>query len=93
MAEKKIKDDVKELRKLAESKKLVIGTDRTLKCLKQDKLSKIYLSSNCPEKVESEIRHFSGLQKLDVEKLNYSNEELGTVCKKPFPISVLSVLK
>ena len=36
---------------LKNSKRLVFGTDRSLKLLKNDKLEKIYLANNCNESV------------------------------------------
>jgi large subunit ribosomal protein L30e len=83
----------KDIRKLITSKKLIIGSDRALKLLKLNKLSRILLSSGCSKKIKSEIKHLANLQKLEIEDLRYNNEELGTICKKPFPISVLSILK
>lgn len=90
---KTTKDTSKDIRKLITSKKLIVGSDRALKLLKQDKLSRILLSSGCSERIKSEIKHLARMQKLEVSILKYSNEELGTICKKPFPISVLSILK
>ena len=83
----------RDLRKLLTSNKLVIGSDRTLSLLRQNKLSAIILSSNCSEKIKAEIEHYSAMQKLEIEHSKHNNEELGTICKKPFPISILSVLK
>ncbi len=71
--------------------KVVIGTQRVLKLLKQGKLKKIYLSSNCPDKVLSDIQYYSKMTKVAVVKLKKPNDELGTFCKKPFSISVLGV--
>ena len=60
-------DDIK---KALDAKKLVIGTDKTIKNLK-----------------------FGKIAKIEFNILNKSNEELGIVCKKPYSISVLSILK
>lgn len=85
--------DVAEIRKLLKSKSLIIGSERTLKNLKLGKVSKVYVSSNCSEKTEGAIEHYSKLSNTNVVKLKYPNDELGTVCKKPFSISVLSAMK
>ncbi|MBL7054783.1 ribosomal L7Ae/L30e/S12e/Gadd45 family protein [Candidatus Woesearchaeota archaeon] len=82
-----------ELKKLLKENNPVIGTDKTIKSLKRGKISKVIITSNCPEKVQEDIEHYSGLAKAEVLKTKYPNDELGVICKKPFAISVLSILK
>jgi large subunit ribosomal protein L30e len=82
-----------EFRKLLGSESLVIGTERTMKNLKTGKVERVFLSSNCPQKIENDLNHYASLGKVEVVKLQYPNDELGIVCKKPFSISVLSLLK
>ncbi len=93
MIEKAVDKDVAEIRKLLKSKSFIIGSERTLKNLKLGKVSKVYVSSNCSEKTKDAIEHYSKLSKVKVVKLKYPNDELGILCKKPFSISVLSVMK
>ena len=82
-----------EFKKLLKSKPIVIGTERTVKNLKKGRIEKIFLSSNCPANVEKDLSYYAPLGKADVVKLQYPNDELGVICKKPFSISVLSILK
>jgi large subunit ribosomal protein L30e len=82
-----------EIRKLLKSEKLVIGTDNTMKQLKKGKLQKILLASNCEEKTEKDIEYYAKMSETEVVKTDILNDELGTICKKPFSISVLGVLK
>lgn len=82
-----------EIKKLLKEKKLVIGTERTLKNLKLGRVDKVILTSNCPEKIQKDIEYYAGLGKAESIKIKYPNEELGIMCRKPFAISVLSILK
>jgi len=82
-----------EIKKLVKTKNLVIGTERTIKNLKLDRVEKIIISSNCAENVINDLSHYAGLSKAETVKVNYPNDELGIICKKPFSISVLSILK
>ena len=82
-----------EIKKLVKTKNLVIGTERTIKNLKLGKVEKIIISSNCAEKVVDDLNYYVGLSKAETLKVNYPNDELGVICKKPFSISVLSILK
>jgi len=82
-----------EIKKLIKSKNLVIGTERTIKNLRLGKVDKVILSSNCSEKVVNDLNYYASLSKAETIRLPYPNEELGVICKKNFPISVLSILK
>ncbi|MBS3097772.1 ribosomal L7Ae/L30e/S12e/Gadd45 family protein [Candidatus Woesearchaeota archaeon] len=94
MAKKEVSDKIiLEIKKLSKSKNLIIGTERTIKNLKLGRLKKVFTSSNCPEKVKGDISYYGKLAKTEIVPLKYPNEELGTICKKPFPISVLGLMK
>jgi large subunit ribosomal protein L30e len=82
-----------EIKKMLKEKNLVIGTERTIKNLKLGKVEKVIVTSNCSEKTQKDIEYYAGLGKAEVLKIKYPNEELGIMCKKPFAISVLSILK
>ncbi|MFH1642309.1 MAG: ribosomal L7Ae/L30e/S12e/Gadd45 family protein [Nanoarchaeota archaeon] len=86
-------NNLTELKKLLKSKEIIIGTERTLKSVKLAKLSHIFLSANCPEDVIEDITHYAKLTSVKVIKLNVPNDELGVVCKKPYSISVLGIVK
>lgn len=93
MAAAKTDKDIIEIRKLLKEKKIIIGTDRTLKNLKLGKIKKVYLSSTCSEQLSKSVEHYSKLSKASVVKLKYPSDELGILCKKSFFVSVLSVPK
>jgi len=94
MAKKEITDnDLVEIKKLLKTKKLVIGTEITIKRLKAGKLAQVFVSSNCPDKIKKDIEYYSKLGGTNIIKLKIPNDELGIVCKKPFSISVLGVIK
>lgn len=82
-----------EIKKMMKSGSIVIGTERVMKNLKQGKVQKILVSSNCPINVERGINHYAGLSGAELYKLDYPNDELGVICKKPFSISALAFLK
>ena len=82
-----------EIKKTLKSGSLIIGTESTLRNLKLGKVQKVMVSSNCPERVENDINYYAGLSGAEVHKLEYPNDELSVICKKPFAISVLAVLK
>lgn len=82
-----------DIKKLLKEKKVIIGTERTIKNLKLGKVDRVIISSNCEDCTVEDINYYTGLSKTETIKVDYSNEELGVICKKPFSISILSVLK
>ena len=89
MVKKTILDEIKDA---LTKKKIVIGTSLTVKKMKTGKVGKVFVSNNCPKNVLVDIERYSKAGSIDVEVLEKSNEELGVLCKKPFSISVLSIL-
>ena len=93
MAKKIITDLAGELQDILAQKLLVLGTEHTLKDIKKNKLGKIYITSNAPEQVKQDIKRYAMLASVEVQDITQTNEELGVMCKKPFSISVVGVLK
>jgi len=81
-----------EIKKLLTQKKLVIGTNQVMKGIRQKSLKKVFVSSNCPKTVLDDLEKFSSLSKTEIVKLEIPNEELGTICKKPFLVSIVGVI-
>lgn len=79
----------KALAKAAHEKKLVIGAERTLKFAKAGNAALAAFCSNCPEKQKFAVRG-SG---IEVFEFNGTNFELGELCKKPFAVSCIAILK
>jgi len=61
--------------------------------IKRGKVEKIFLAKNVPENIKKDIEYYQKLGNFEVEVLDYSNEEVGLLLKKPFKISVISILK
>ena len=87
------KFDSAEIKKMMKAGNIVIGTERTIKNLKLGRVQKVLISSNCPNNVEKNIDYYAGLSGAEIHKLDYPNDELSVICKKPFSISVLALLK
>ena len=83
----KNKDGPEEIRALLAGKKLILGTDRTLKELMRGTLAKVFVSSNCP--ILERIAYACKIANVPMIELSATSEEVGVLCKKPFAISVL----
>ena len=85
----KLKQDL-----LESSEKLVFGTERNLKLLKDDRIKRIYITSNCIDTIKEEIKRYALHNgKTEIVELNATNSEPGLICKKPFSISVIGLIK
>ncbi|BFI73468.1 50S ribosomal protein L30e [Nanoarchaeota archaeon] len=84
-----------DLRKILveEKNRVIIGSRRTIKMIKNGKVEKVFLAKNTPEEIKNDILYYSKLGNFEVEELKYTNEEIGLLLKKPFKISVVSILK
>ena len=82
-----------EIRKLLRDGVLVIGTDVVLKGLKKGHITKVFVAKNCAQDTLEELDYCQKLATFEVEKTDMTNEELGVLCKKPFSISVIGVVK
>jgi large subunit ribosomal protein L30e len=91
MAKKKIEVEVVEIKKVLEKDTVIFGKEQVLKKLRAGVVERIFISANCP--AEKDIKRYAGLSHVDVVKVDKSNQELGTICRKPFQVSVLAVVK
>jgi len=84
---------ISEIKSNLKNKRLVLGTNLTIKQLKLGNISKVFLSSNCPENIKKDVGYYSSMSSCSVESLKLPNEELGILCKKPFSVSIVGLLK
>ncbi|MGV8162630.1 MAG: ribosomal L7Ae/L30e/S12e/Gadd45 family protein [Candidatus Nanoarchaeia archaeon] len=84
---------MEEIKKLLGSDKLIMGSDETMKALRNGKLKKVFVVSNADPKFVKDLDYYKNMANVEVETLKLTNEELGAICRKPFLISVLGVLK
>lgn len=80
-----------EIRKLLGTEKLIIGTERVIKALKQGDVSKVILANNTPVETHKNIERYQEIMKFEIQEAKETNEELGTLCKKPFSIAVIAI--
>ncbi len=87
------KDDLTELKTVLETKNIVIGAENVLKKIKHGEIKDVFICSNISKSVLDDLNKYSKLAKLNLRQLPQTNEELGVVCKKPFMVSIIGILK
>ncbi len=93
MAKKQETEIVAELKKNLGKNKLVIGKDETLKNIKRGKIAKVYATNNIDVNVKEDLLFYSQNFGIELVELDFDQTQLGIICKKPFPISVVGLLK
>jgi large subunit ribosomal protein L30e len=82
-----------DIRKLLTTKKIILGEDEVLKHARNGTLAKAYYATNTNKVVIADLLRYGKLSGFEVLDTKVPNDDLGTVCKKPFSISTIGVLK
>jgi len=82
-----------EIRKMLTSNKFLIGEDEVLKSARKGALLKVYHASNANKTVLADLERYGKMAGFEVLDTKVPNDDLGTVCKKPFSISTIGILK
>ncbi len=86
-------DAISEIKKNLGTDKIVIGADRTIKLLKQGALKSVFVAKNAPVELKDDIKRYSGISDVSFVELDITNEELAVICRKPFNVAVISVMR
>ncbi len=86
----KNKNSLEILKAELKKKKPIIGANSALKLVKNSRAKQIYVSKNCPTNLKEDLKRYSEIFKAEYHELDINSEELGVLCKKTFPIAVLS---
>ncbi len=77
--------------KFAREGKLVIGTKRTLKLLKEGKIKRVYVASTCPKNILDVIEKYSKDKNVKVIYVKKTSSDFGKMLGKPFLVTVAGV--
>jgi large subunit ribosomal protein L30e len=72
-------------------KRLLFGINSARKALQGKQVEMIVIANNCPAELVSELTSLTKLSNAKLQIFEGTNLELGTLCKKPFPLAVLVV--
>jgi len=80
------------LSKELKTKKVIFGPRVILKNLKNSNIEKIYISNDFPESIIKDLQKFKSI-KDKIIRTDMNKEELKEMCKRPFNISIISILR
>lgn len=68
---------------------LIVGFKEVKKGIEDSKVEKVFLANNCTGSLKEDVKKTN----IEVVQTDFSNKRIGTICGKPFNISVLGVSK
>ncbi len=80
-----------QLKLAMETGKVKLGSNSAIKLLKLGKAKLLIIANNCPENIRKDIEYYASLTETPIYKFKGNNKELASLCKKPFPVSVLTI--
>jgi large subunit ribosomal protein L30e len=82
-----------EIRKLLGNEKMLIGRAAVMKKLRKGLVNRVFIANNYPKTALSELEKYKSIAGVEIFDAKVTNVDLGTICKKPFPISIIGMLK
>ncbi len=82
-----------EIQSAVKAGNVVIGYNKSLEFIKNNSPRLIVMANNIPETKRDEVEHDAKLSGTKVEVFDGSSKDLGVICGKPFPISLLVITK
>jgi len=81
-----------ELKNAYRSGKVIIGSKKSLKALKQGKGRLLVIAANAEPRVKSEAKRLSAIAGIPVIEYSGTSSELGYALGKPFPVQMMLVM-
>ena len=82
---------VEQLRSAVAQKNALIGSRSVLRALRTGSTKFVMISTNCPAPVAADIEKYAGMAGVKLERFDGTGRQLGTICGKPFSISVAAI--
>lgn len=85
-------DVARAIRRAVDTGRVVLGVKETLRSIREDKVKLVVVASNCKASSREELKRCAG-DEVFIYEFPGSSVELGSVCGKPFVVSMLGVLE
>ena len=80
-----------DIQKAIESGNIVIGYRESIKSLKSGEIKSVIISNNIPDNMKKDIEHNAKISGAEIKVFEGSSKDLGTVCGKPFSVTILAI--
>lgn len=79
------------IRVAVDTGKVILGSNKSIQAIKLGNGELVVMAENTPKNVKEDIEVYSKLSQIPVHVFEGSSVELGSICGKPFTVSVLVV--
>ncbi len=79
------------IRLTVETGKVEFGSNKGIKNVLVGKVKMVVIPKNIPSEMKEDVLRYAKLSKIPVLEFSGTSLDLGSVCGKPFPVSVLSI--
>ena len=82
---------IEDIQSAVKSKKAILGFNKSLEYIRNNSPSLVVISNNIQEERKNEIEHDIKVSGTKLEIFEGDSKELGIICGKPFPVSILVI--
>lgn len=82
----------REIKRTVDTGKVILGTNKSINALKTANAKMLIFTQNGPKNIKDDILYYSKIASVPVLEFGGTSLELGTVCGKPFLVSVMAVM-
>ena len=79
------------IRVAVDTGKVILGSNKSIQAIKLGNGELVVMAANAPKNLKEDIEVYSKLSEIPVYVFDGSSVELGSICGKPFTVSVLVV--
>ena len=79
------------IRVAVDTGKVILGSNKSIQAIKLGNGELVVLAANAPKTLKDDVEIYSKLSEIPVHIFDGSSVELGSICGKPFTVSVLVV--
>ena len=79
------------IRVAVDTGKVILGSNKSIQAIELGNGELVVLAANAPKTLKEDVEVYSKLSEIPVHVFDGSSVELGSVCGKPFTVSVLVV--
>ena len=79
------------IRVAVDTGKVILGSNKSIQAIKLGNGELVVMAANAPKNLKEDVEVYSKLSEIPVHIFDGSSVELGSICGKPFTVSVLVV--
>ena len=79
------------IRVAVDTGKVILGSNKSIQAIKLGNGELVVMAANAPKNLKEDVEVYSKLSEMPVHIFDGSSVELGSICGKPFTVSVLVV--